>query len=133
LFQPKDILTNLKTKNSSALINKKFKETSRRAMLVVVLPMSVNQFYFTIAMLVVVLPMSETFGLALVHCLVLQVDEIFKDDPHITRAQTRIRRTVKRLIQVLAHQMIDMVPQQDENDLLSNSTYRVTHQTVFLT
>jgi hypothetical protein len=68
--------------------------------------------------------MSKTLGLALVHCLV-QVDEILKDDPRTTGAQTRTQRTVKRWIQVLAHQMIVIVPLQDENDLLSNSSYRM--------
>jgi hypothetical protein len=76
-------------------------------------------------MLVVVLQMFETFGLAHVHCCLVQVDEIFKNDPHITGAQTRIRRTDKRRIQVLAHQMIHIVPRLDENDMLSNSTYRL--------
>jgi hypothetical protein len=64
--------------------------------------------------------MSKTFGLALVHSLV-QADEILKEVPHITGAQTRTQRTVKRWIQVLAHQMIDIVPRQGENDLLHTS------------
>jgi hypothetical protein len=78
-------------------------------------------------MLVVVLQMFETVGIALVHCCLVQVDEIFKNDPRITGAKTKIRRADKRWIQVLAHQMIHIAPRQDENDMLSNSTYRLSH------